>query len=52
MNPERFAVKLGISVATVQRWETGRTEPTLTKLSAVAKVTKKPLSFFMGEDRT
>lgn len=47
LNPERFAVKLNISVATVQRWETGRTEPTLSKLTAVAKATGKPLSFFL-----
>lgn len=47
---EQLAAKLGVSLATVVRLETGRTTRVTTdRLLAVAKATKQPLSFFLGK---
>lgn len=45
---EQMAVALNVSLSTVVRYETGRTQNiSAEKLLEVARVTKKPLSFFL-----
>ena len=46
-NPERFAVALNISSATLQRWETDKSAPGLSKLAAIARFTRLPLQHFL-----
>jgi transcriptional regulator with XRE-family HTH domain len=46
---EELAVALGVSLSTVVRYETGRTEPTYSKLARVARATKQPVAFFVGK---
>ena len=47
---EQMAVKLGVSLATVVRLETGRTRRVSTdRLIDIAKATKQPLSYFLGK---
>lgn len=47
-NTEQLAVKLGVGARTVQRWETGRSEPTISRIREIAATTGKPLSFFVA----
>lgn len=50
MSREGLAGRLGVSLATVIRLETGRTQRISTDtLVGIAKATKKPLSFFLGK---
>ena len=44
---EDVAVALGVGFSTAQRWETGRTAPTIARLREVAALTGQPLSFFL-----
>lgn len=46
-NSEQLAVRLRVGQRTVQRWETGKSDPTIEKLIEVAKATGKPLAFFL-----
>lgn len=46
-SPESFSQQLGIGVATLQRWETGRTSVTMSKLQRVAILTGKPIAYFV-----
>lgn len=48
-SPEKFAVKLGVSVSTLSRWERGIGDPSVVKLARIAALTDKPLEFFLGE---
>ena len=48
-SPESFSAVLGIAVATLQRWESGKTSVTLPKLQRVAQATGKPVEFFVGK---
>lgn len=41
-----FAVKLGVSVPQIQKYETGRDRISAGRLHAIAKLTNKPISFF------
>jgi len=47
-NVEQLAVELGVGQRTLQRWETGRSEPSLTRLIQISQATKRPLSFFFN----
>lgn len=49
-NAETLAVALGVGVRTVQRWESGEGQPSIARLIAVAKLTEKPLDYFLSED--
>lgn len=49
-NAESFAVTIGVGVRTVQRWESGSTDPSIAKLAAIARTTGKPLSFFVNDE--
>ncbi len=48
--PERFAVALGISAATLSRWERGLGEPSVSRLTEIAALTKRPLAFFFSRN--
>lgn len=49
LSREKLAVALDVSLSTIVRWETGRTEPSVKKTLEVARVTQKPLQFFLGK---
>lgn len=44
-----LARKLGVSIGTIQAWETGRSQPGITKLVRVAKLLRVPLSSLMAD---
>jgi transcriptional regulator with XRE-family HTH domain len=50
MSREQLAGALSVSLSTIVRYETGRTQriPTSTLL-AIAKATRQPLSYFLGK---
>ena len=48
-SPESFSAVLGISVATLHRWESGRTGLNTAKLERVAQATGRPVEFFVGK---
>jgi transcriptional regulator with XRE-family HTH domain len=48
-NAETLAVRLGVGQRTVQRWESGEGEPSITRLREVAALTGKTLAYFLSE---
>lgn len=49
LSREGLAAALGVSLATIVRYETGRTKRISTDtLLEIAKATKQPLSYFLG----
>ena len=48
-NAEQFAVSLDVGFSTVQRWEQGKTTPSIRRLIEIAAVTGLPLSYFLEE---
>jgi transcriptional regulator with XRE-family HTH domain len=46
---EKFAAALGVSSATVYRWEHGSHEPSIRRLIQIAQKTGKPMSHFLDE---
>lgn len=44
---EDMAVRLNVGLRTVQRWETGESDPSIRRLGLIAQVTGKPLDFFL-----
>ena len=48
-NPESLAAALGVSPATVSRYEQGRTTPTITRLREIAALTGQTLRYFVDE---
>lgn len=49
-NAESLAVRLGVGQRTVQRWEAGDTEPSVTRLREIAAVTGHQLGYFLNGD--
>lgn len=49
-NCELLAVELGVGARTVQRWETGQSEPSLRQVQRIAVLTSEPLSYFLAEE--
>lgn len=49
-NQETLGAALGVSAKTVHRWETGKTEPSLATLVAIAKITGKRVAWFVEGD--
>lgn len=49
-NAESLAVPLEVGVRTVQRWEQGKSEPSVRQVLRIAALTGKPLSFFVNEE--
>ena len=49
-NTESFAVRLGVGQRTVQRWETGASEPSISRLREIAALTGRSLAYFISGD--
>lgn len=49
-NAEQLAVPLGVGVRTVQRWEQGKSTPSIVQLLKIAELTKRPLAFFLVDE--
>ena len=47
-----FAEKVGISMRTLRRFESGRGTPKLADLKRICEVTGKPLDFFFSSEGT
>ena len=47
MDQYEFAAKLGVSQSTVSDWETGRIDPPSSRLMAIAKLCRVPLSEYL-----
>jgi transcriptional regulator with XRE-family HTH domain len=50
MSREQVAVSLGVAYGTIVRWETSRTEPSVSKVQQIAAITGLPLSFFVTDE--
>jgi transcriptional regulator with XRE-family HTH domain len=51
-NAELLAVRLGVGHRTVQRWESGDSEPSVARLREIAAVTEHPLGWFLNSEET
>jgi transcriptional regulator with XRE-family HTH domain len=49
MNQTEFAEKIGAKQKSISRYETGLSMPSIATLIKVAKVLKKPASYFLDE---
>ena len=49
MNQTEFAKKIGAKQKSISRYETGLSVPSIATLMKVAKVLKKPASYFLDE---
>lgn len=49
MNQTEFAEKIGAKQKSISRYETGLSMPSIATLVKVAKVLKKPTSYFLDE---
>jgi transcriptional regulator with XRE-family HTH domain len=49
-NVEQLAVALDVGQRTVQRWETDKSEPSISTLRQIAALTGKPLAFFIASE--
>ena len=49
MNQTEFADKIGAKQKSISRYETGLSVPSIATLMKVAKVLKKPASYFLDE---
>jgi len=49
MNQTEFAEKIGAKQKSISRYETGLSVPSIATLMKVAKVLKKPASYFLDE---
>lgn len=49
MNQTEFAEKIGAKQKSISRYETGLSIPSIATLMKVAKVLKKPASYFLDE---
>lgn len=45
LNQRDFADKIGVSLATVTNWESGKTEPDLSELRKISKLSGIPMDF-------
>lgn len=50
-NVERLAVEMGVGQRTVQRWETGKSDPSVRQLVEIAKLTNHPLAYFFEDGK-
>jgi transcriptional regulator with XRE-family HTH domain len=49
-NVEQLAVALGVGQRTVQRWETDKSDPSVRRVVDIARLTGRPLSFFIADE--
>lgn len=45
LNQREFAEKIGVSLATVGNWESGKTEPDLSELRKISNLSGIPMDF-------
>lgn len=45
LNQREFADKIGVSISTVTNWESGKTEPDLSELRKISKLSGIPMDF-------
>lgn len=45
LNQREFADKIGVSLATVVNWESGKTEPTASQLRTISQLSGIPMDF-------
>lgn len=45
LNQREFADKMGVSLATVVNWESGKTEPTASQLRTISQLSGIPMDF-------
>ena len=45
LSQREFAEKIGVSLATITNWESGKTEPDLSELRAISNLSGIPLDF-------
>lgn len=45
LNQREFADKMGVSLATVINWESGKTEPTASQLRTISQLSGIPMDF-------
>ena len=50
MTQKEWAEMLGVSNATVVNWEKGKTEPSLSQLKTMSKLSGIPMDFIFGPD--
>jgi transcriptional regulator with XRE-family HTH domain len=51
LSREKIAPMVGVSAATILRYETGRTDITFERLSRIAQVTNRSMSWFLTEEQ-
>lgn len=52
LNQSDFARELGVSLATVTNWEKGRTEPDVTQLRKISRLSGIPMDFIFVPDES
>lgn len=45
LTQKEFAAAVGVSLATVNNWESGKTEPTLSQLRRISEISGIPMDF-------
>lgn len=50
LTQQQFAERVGCSMKSVQNWEAGSSTPRHGSVRAVASITKRPLTFFYGDE--
>ncbi len=45
LNQREFAEKIGVSLATVTNWESGKTEPSANQLRLISEISGVPMDF-------
>lgn len=52
LNQSDFARELGVSLATVTNWEKGRTEPDVTQLRKISRLSGIPMDYIFVQDES
>lgn len=49
LNQREFAERIGVSLATITNWESGKSEPDLSELRKISQISKIPMDFIFVE---
>lgn len=52
LNQSEFAREMGVSLATVTNWEKGRTEPDVTQLRKISRLSGIPMDYIFVQDES
>ena len=52
MTQKEWAAKLGVSISTVVNWEKGNTEPSLSQLREMSRLSGVPMDFIFLPDKS